>query len=216
MKVIIIDIDDTLIDSVNRTKIIVESILECEISINDMLEKNLEQIFNKYADDIQRSKANELKQQFQDTLLCKNDTGIDLMKLNQPIPTAASVLQLWNEHFKLIYLTGRLERIRDLTLSELERFGFPVQNSNLYMIKNEDTLFKIPFPVIRKKQLTHITSTIDHETILRVVDDFPGYFLCYEELLIPERYGYCHGRKKPQDFFKNGATRVFKNWNELI
>ncbi|WP_455463924.1 hypothetical protein [Candidatus Hodarchaeum mangrovi] len=74
MKVILIDIDDTLIDSLERTKAIAESILECEIRMGDMLNLDLEQIFFKYTDNSQKSHTNELRQLFRDTLLYKNRT----------------------------------------------------------------------------------------------------------------------------------------------
>ncbi len=74
MKAILIDIDDTLIDSLERTKAIAESILECEIRMGDMLNLDLEQIFFKYTDNSQKSHTNELRQLFRDTLLYKNRT----------------------------------------------------------------------------------------------------------------------------------------------
>ncbi|NHJ01372.1 MAG: hypothetical protein EAX86_04480 [Candidatus Heimdallarchaeota archaeon] len=216
MKTILIDIDDTLIDSIPRTKAIGELLLDCEISLDDMKNLNLNQVFAKYANDDQKARANELTQQFQDILLCRNSLGIDLMKLNLAIPTAAKVLQLWKNAYQLIYLTGRLEKVRSLTINELKSFGFPIKESNLFMIEKEDQLFKVPLTVTRKEQLTRIFDTIESISIIRVVDDFPGYFPCYKEFSIPERYGFCYGRRDFQDFFKFGATKVFQSWSELI
>ncbi|WP_455463923.1 hypothetical protein [Candidatus Hodarchaeum mangrovi] len=73
------------------------------------------------------------------------------MRLKKPILAAARVIKQWPKQFKSIYITGRLERIKTLTFSELKRFGFPIQDSRLYMIEREDQVFIFPFSYHTKR-----------------------------------------------------------------
>ena len=73
---VIVDIDDTLIDTKPRTKHIMEIVLEREIPLEDLGVLTHEKIFLKYASEIQRTQAKKLTAKFLNLLLCKNEAGI--------------------------------------------------------------------------------------------------------------------------------------------
>lgn len=115
-----------------------ESILNREIPFTDLHRLSQEEIFYKYATQSQKDKSKELRKQFFNLLLCKNETGIELLKYDKAIPFAVDVLQKWKEVCKIIYITGRLKHIRDQTMEELREFGFPVTNTDLIMFEPSD------------------------------------------------------------------------------
>jgi hypothetical protein len=211
---VIIDIDDTLIDTQPRTHQIMETILNRKIALEDLYTLSQEKIFYKYASETQKNKARELKQQFLDLLLCKNSLGIKLFEYDKPIPFAVDVLQRWKDVYKIIYLTGRLKTIRELTLKELREFGFPMLNTDLIMFDPSDWGSGNFLLEARKRLLYSITT---QSTIVRVIDDFPGYFPAYKQVSIPDRIGFCQLKNRSKDdYIKHGATRVIESWEELL
>ena len=70
--------------------------------------------------------------------LCIEEGGADLLDLDSPIPNALEVLKNWWESSKLVYLTGRTENMRQLTLDELEKLGFPTHGTDLEMFTLND------------------------------------------------------------------------------
>ncbi len=54
---IVVDIDDTLLDVRERLRHILNQILDCVVSLNDMSRMTTAQIFNKYASPDQKAKA---------------------------------------------------------------------------------------------------------------------------------------------------------------
>lgn len=210
----IIDIDDTLIDTQPRTHQIMEIILNCEIELEDLYTLSQEGIFNKYATQNQKNNVKILRKQFLGVLLCKNEVGIELLKYNRPIPFAVDVLQKWKGKYKIIYLTGRLKSIRDQTLNELREFGFPMENTELIMFDPSDWGTRNFLLEARKRLLNTITES---STIVKVVDDFPGYFPAYKEVSIPDRIGFHQLKNRSKDdYMTYGATRVIESWEELL
>ena len=213
MKGVLVDIDDTIIDTKSRTKAIMESILNQEITWKDFESLTHEKIFLKYATEKQKSQAKELRVNFLNLLLCKNKAGIESFKYNKPIPHAAELLQMWKENFKIIYLTGRLKIVYDQTIEELNRFGFPTEDAELIMFDpvdwGEGSLLDA-----RKRLMSSIIKRIK---VVRVIDDFPGYFLVYKQFLIPDRIGFKQSKLyEISDYLEKGATRVIENWSQLI
>jgi hypothetical protein len=210
---VIIDIDDTIIDTQPRTHQIMETVLNRKIVLEDLYTLSQEEIFYKYASQNQKDKAKVLRKQFLDIFLCKDELGIELLRFNKPIPFAVDVLQKWNETYKIIYLTGRLNSIRDQTLNELRKANFPVENADLIMFDRSD--WGSGRLVKGRKRLLY--SILKQLTIIRVVDDFPGYFPAYKEVLIPDRIGlyYLKSHSK-DDYITYGATRVIESWNQLL
>ena len=169
------------------------------------------QIFEKYATEEQKPKMRDLQRLFTETMLCKNDEGIKLIERDEPIPYATEALAKWNG--PIVYITGRLEQIRNITQDQLRLFEFPLDNTDLYMFKEEDWKDG-RLGEARRRILDDI---MNKHQVLRVVNDFPGYFPAYRELGISERIGLFYSRSyKHEDFISRGATRVVDSWKELI
>jgi hypothetical protein len=208
----VVDIDDTLISTRERTRGLWRSVLGCDVSIDEIESMNARQIFERYATPEQRPRMRELQAQFTETMLCRNRVGVDLMKLDKPIPYAAEVLREWHSENKIIYFTGRLERVRSETVSQLKTFGFPLEDTELIMFKEEDWGQGRVIEA-RRKTFEGITSG---GSVVRVVDDFPGYFPIYEEYGVPERIGLIRSMMHTErDFLERGATKVVRCWSEL-
>ncbi len=220
MKGVVVDVDDTLIDTGLRIQKVWGLLLNREIPLEVVEAQSLEQIFMKFASRVQKSRVKEYQKRFWDILLCLEEAGAKSLELHRPIPFAADVLQAWSKKIRIIYLTGRTENMRSLTLDELKRFGFPTENTELVMFsptdyarpKGEDT--SGPTQIDTKTKLfSEICATF---SIVRVIDDYPGYFPIFKEFNIPDRIGYLRPKKhKPQQYFEQGATRVIESWKEL-
>ncbi|KPV65171.1 MAG: hypothetical protein AOA65_0429 [Candidatus Bathyarchaeota archaeon BA1] len=101
-----------------------------------------------------------------------------------------------------------------LTLNELERFGFPVNEVELVMpgdIDLEDYLTSA-FNV-RSRLFFSLTKQY---RVVRVVDDYPKFFDIYRQFDVPNRIGLLRPKRfTPQEYFTHGATRVIKEWKQL-
>lgn len=207
---LLIDIDDTLISTKKRTQGLWRYVLGCNVSIEEIETLTAVQIFERYATEQQKPRMRELQRLFTQTMLCLNDVGLKLMEEDEPIPYAVEVLNQWEG--SKVYITGRLEHLRNPTLAQLRLFGFPVDDTMLYMF-NEDDWRGGKLGEARKRILDDIMSK---HHVIKVVDDFPGYFPVYMELGIPERIGLCCSRTyKPEDYLSRGATKVVESWKEL-
>jgi hypothetical protein len=52
--------------------------------------------------------------------------------------------------------------------------------------------------------------------VVRVVDDYPGYFPIYKQFGVPDRIGLLRSRRYSlQQYIDKGATRVVKSWKQL-
>ena len=208
----VIDIDDTLVSTRKRTQGLWKHVLRCVVPLGEIESMTARQIFERYATEEQKPSMRDLQRRFTETMLCKNMEGIRLMELDEPIPYAADVLHRWGEEAEIVYITGRLERIREETVSQLRRFGFPVENTELVMFKEEDWS-KGGVGEARRALMDEIVSA---HSIQCVVDDFPGYFTVYKDYNIPERIGLLQSKMyKSTDFLERGATKVVKSWSEL-
>jgi len=212
---VVVDVDDTLVDTRKRTQKIWEMILGREIPTEDVEKLTARGIFDKHASREQRTQIDELRRDFNDVLLCRNKEGIRLLGLDEPVPLAAETLREWEPHCRLVYLTGRLESLRDATLDELVRFGFPA-DAELVMFDPEDWALQpgVSLADARTRLFSTITERYD---VVRVVDDFPGYFPTYSQFDVPERIGLLRSRLyTPKDYVDRGATRVVESWEELM
>ncbi len=110
--------------------------------------------------------------------------------------------------------------MRSLTLNELKRFGFPTENTKLVMFKPEDYARPKgenpsgPTLVDTKSRLC--SDICKNSNVVRVIDDYPGYFPIFQRLEIPDRIGFINPKKyKPQHYLDRGATRVVESWKEF-
>jgi hypothetical protein len=220
MNSIVVDVDDTLIDTGRRMHKVWKLLLGREIPMEAVETQSMEQIFMKFASQEQKSRIKESQKRFWDILLCLEDTGVPSFELHKPIPFAADVLQSWSKKSELVYLTGRTENMRSLTLKELKKFGFPTENTKLVMFKPEDYARPKgedpsgPTLVDTKSRLC--SDLCKNSNVVRVIDDYPGYFPIFKQLEIPDRVGFLRPKKyKPQQYMDMGATRVVENWKDL-
>jgi len=212
---VVVDVDDTLLDTRRRTQKIWEIVLDREIPLEDVESLTARGIFDKHASREQRAQIDELRREFNDVLLCRNEEGIRLLGLDEPVPFAAEALKEWEPHCRLVYLTGRLEPLRDATFGELARFGFPA-DAELVMFDPEDWGPR-PGASLTDARTRLFSAITERHDVVRVVDDFPGYFPTYRQFDVPERIGLLHSKLyTPQDYVERGATRVVESWEELM
>lgn len=220
MTSVVVDIDDTLICTNSRMQGIWRQILGRDVPLEAVRTLDLEQVFMKFASLEQKARAAYFQKRFWDFVLCVEEAGVDLLRLHEPIPFAADVLQKWSKQCRLVYLTGRTENTRDLTLHELRNFGFPTDKNQLLMFNLEDYARvrgenpSGPTLVDAKSRL--FSSLSKKHNVARVVDDYPGYFPIYKQFQVPERIGLLSsGRYLPQQYIDRGATRVIESWKQL-
>ncbi|MHA2602515.1 MAG: hypothetical protein AM324_010330 [Candidatus Thorarchaeota archaeon SMTZ1-83] len=216
---IVVDIDDTLIDTKRRLHGVWKSLLDTDVTLEDIEMLTLGDIFMRYATSEQKKRMGELRQRFWDLLLCIEERGSELAELDEPIPDAARILRNWSEQAQMVYLTGRPENTRELTLDQLRRFDFPTENAVLSMYLPEDysrARGNETGPTLVEARARLLKQICGEYQVFRVVDDYPGYFTLYREQGIPERVGLCRSRAyTPESFLESGATRVVKGWHEL-
>jgi len=211
MKAAVVDIDDTLLDTSLRMQGIWLHVLGVEIPLSEIETLTLEQIFMRHASTEQRTRISELQRLFFSLLLCEDEKGVELAKLDRPIPDAAETLQAWTQHYRVIYLTGRPEHTRNLTQETLAMYGFPVDNVLMSMVTLQDWKNRVQTKA-RQGLLASLAHDYDVEL---VVDDFPGYFTIYRDLQIPVRIGLRSKKFSASDYIDKGATRVVDDWKEL-
>jgi len=195
-------------------------VLKCEVPLEAVETLSLEQIFIKFASSEQKQRASEFQRRFWDIVLCLDEAGVKSLHLHEPFPFAAEVLRQWSRHSTLAYLTGRTENMRQITMNELRKFGFPTENTELVMFSPEDfarARGADPSGLTLVDAKARLLSTIcKMHNVVRVVDDYPGYFPAYKQFNIPDRIGLLRSRRyTPQDYITRGATRVIQNWKEL-
>ncbi len=220
MNAVVVDIDDTLVDTRLRMQRIWNLMLSREIPIEAIETLGLEQIFMKFASQDQKAKAREFQKRFWSTLLCEEEEGIESLALHKPIPYAADVLHTWSRNTRIAYLTGRTENMRFLTLDELKRFRFPTEKIELVMFRPED--YARPKgenssgPTLIETKSRLCAELCERFEVVRVIDDYPGYFPVFTRLKIPDRIGFLHSLKyKSRQYLDKGATRVIRSWKEL-
>jgi len=217
---VVVDVDDTLINTERRMQGVWRELLGREVPVEAIETLGLVQIFEKFASSGQKACANELRKRFWDISLCLENVGIGLAELDEPIAFAPKVLQTWSKHCQLVYLTGRTENTRELTLNQLRKFGFPTDSTQLIMFDVEDYTRARglnpsgPTQVDAKSKL--FSSISKQYNVVRVVDDYPGYFTIYRQFGVPERIGFMRPKRYSlQQYIDRGATRVVESWKQL-
>jgi len=220
MACVVVDIDDTLISTDRRMQGIWRHVLGREVPLEDVETLSLEQVFLKFASAEQKVHAAEFRRRFWNVVLCLEEVGAELLELDEAVPFAADVLQKWSKQCGLVYLTGRTENTRELTLRELVNFGFPTENVQLLMFNVEDYARmggedpSGPTLVDAKARL--LSQLSKKQNVLRVIDDYPGYFAVYKQLGVPERIGLLRSKRySPRDYIEGGAARVVESWKQI-
>jgi len=195
-------------------------VLGCEVPLEAIETLSLEKFFMKFASPKQKQRANEFQKRFWDVTLCLDKVGFESVRLNEAIPFAADVVQQWSKYCRLVYLTGRTENTRDITLNELRKFGFPIESAELVMFSLEDFArtrgLNPSGPTLAEARAQRLSVICETHDVVRAVDDYPGYFSVYRQLNVRDRIGLLRSRRyTPQEYLDKGATRVVKNWKEL-
>lgn len=217
---VVVDVDDTLVDTGRRMQGVWRELLGVAVLLEDVETLSLEQMFIKFASAEQKTRVREFQRRFWDIVLCLDEAGVGLMRLHEAVPFAANVLQKWSRECKLVYLTGRTENMRELTLAELNRFGFPVDGVELMMFRVEDygrvrgvNPSGITLINAKKRLFASLAKRYD---IVRAIDDYPGYFPIFRDFGVPDRIGLLRSKRyKPQQYIEQGATRVIESWKEI-
>lgn len=212
MVCVVVDIDDTLINTQQRVRKAWSLVLGHEIPLEVVETLSSRQIFEKFA-----ASDQELWNKFWRLLLCFDHSGIELLKLDESIPFATDVLRKWSSLATITYFTGRPESSRELTLDELKRFAFPTENAQLMMFDPEDwENFKSVQSLVGARSRVFASISKQHD-IVRVIDDYPHFFNVYRQFSVPDRIGLLRPKRfLPQDYLNHGATRVIETWSELL
>ena len=220
MATVVVDVDDTLISTDKSMQGVWREVLNREIPLEAVEALSLEQIFMKYASPEQKARASEFQRRFWNIVLCLENIGVKLVELQEPVSFAADALQKWSKQCTLVYLTGRTENTRDLTLGQLEKFGFPTDNIQLTMLILEDYArvrgVNPSGPTVVDAKSRLFSAISKEQNVVRVIDDFPGYFPVFKQFGVPERIGLLRPKRySPQDYIDQGATRVVESWKQL-
>lgn len=216
---VVVDVDDTLIDTARRTQAVWHEILNRNIPLEAVHALNTRQIFERYASADQKARVREIQKRFWDIVLCIEKIGVDLLKFEEPVPFAAETLQAWSKQCMLVYLTGRPETTRSSSLQKLKEFGFPTEKVELVMYRLGDyarARGEPTGPTLVEARHGLFSSICKRHNVARVVDDYPGYFTIYKKFNIPERIGLRRSKLfSQQDYIKRGATKVVESWEQL-
>jgi hypothetical protein len=213
MDAIVVDIDDTLVSTDRRRHAAWCRVLGREISLEEVESQGSREILRRYA-----FSSRKIWEKFWMLTLCVEEGGADLLELDKPIPNALEIIQRWKEKHKLVYITGRTENMRQLTIDELRRFGFPTHETELEMFTLKDWIqfFSSTASVVKTRSKI-FSSIFKRYNVVRVIDDFPGFFAAYREYTVPDKVGLLRKKRfSSREYLDNGATRVVKNWKQLL
>lgn len=213
MEAIVVDIDDTLVNTEYRRNAAWRRVLCREIPMEVTESSSSREILRRYAFSDQR-----VWEKFWLLVLCIEEGGADLLELDRPVPYASEVLKNWGKSYKLVYITGRTENMRQLTLDQLRRFEFPTSKTDLEMFTLKDwiSFFSSASSVIKTRSEI-FSSILKRYNVIRVVDDFPDFFDAYKKHHVPDKIGLLRKKRfSRKDYLVNGATRVVENWRQLL
>jgi hypothetical protein len=195
-------------------------VLSREVPLEAVESLEQKQIFLTYASEEQKKSSPKFQRRFWDLVLCLDKLGVELLALDEPVPSAAEVVKEWNRRSEILYVTGRTENTRKLTISELESFDFPIVTTRLFMLRIEDysgILEENPKgPTLAEAKAQLFSSVAVSRRVIRVVDDFPDCFPVYKQLEVPDRIGYHVKRFPLAKYAEKGATRVVESWSDLL
>jgi hypothetical protein len=208
---VVVDVDDTIVNTQRRIQGVWRYVLGHEIPLQAIESLSSRQILEKFG-----SSNKKLWKRFWKVLLCSEEVGLELLKLDKPITFAADVLQRWSKQCMLIYLTGRPQNMRDLTFSELEKFGFPTERMQLEMFSLQDWADFSSVGSLVEARFRLFSSISKQHNVIRVIDDTPRFFTVYQQFDVPDRIGLLRPKRfSPQDYLSQGATRVVETWKQL-
>lgn len=213
MLAVVVDIDDTLVDTSRRRWAAWCHVLGRELPLEVVEKHESRDILRIYA-----SSDGEVWERFWKVLLCWEDEGITLLNQDTPFSDAANVVRRWGKELRVVYFTGRSGNMYDLTLDELGKFGFPVEEVDLVMMSLKDWNLYLKSKASTIQLRSKLFSSVHARCqIVRVVDDIPSFFPIYKEFEVPERIAIQRSKiySRPE-YFSQGATKVVNQWKELF
>ncbi len=213
MDAVVVDIDDTIVGTDLRRHAAWCQVLGREIPLQDVASQSSRKILEKHA-----FSDKDIWKKFWMLILCVEEGGADLLDVDRPIPHALEVLQKWSENYKLVYLTGRTRNMRQLTLDQLSRFGFPTSGIELEMFRIKEWMnFLSSQSSVLEARSRLFSKIAKRHRVSRVVDDYPGFFVAYRKHPVPDKVGLLRKQRfSLRDYLANGATRVVENWKQLL
>lgn len=200
---ILIDVDDTLINTNGRKHAVWSKVIGLEIPCFEVESLSSREIMRRYR------VGEDLWFKFWRIMLCLDDVGERFLAFDEPMPNAVDVVRGWSESFDLAYITGRTENMRKLTVEELRKFNFPVDKDGLYMCPDLQAFLSSPVEV-RRRIVEEATS---ERRVICVVDDYPKYFSVYAES-IPLRIGLLRPKRyRAKDYY--GASLLVGGWGQI-
>ena len=212
MDCVVVDIDDTVLDTTMRMQAIWRELLGREVPAEAVETMGLRQIFEEYATPQQMENVREHQTRFFRLLLCEEELGFDFAQLDEAIPYAADTVNAWAIHSHIVYLTGRTENTRSHTFESLRMHGFPSEDAEMFMVSAED--WHSGRAADARRAL--LSDLVNRCKVVRVVDDYPGYFPMYAEAGLPDRVGFLRPMHTQAAYMDKGATRVVGGWRELF
>ena len=209
---VVVDIDDTVLDTPMRMQAIWRELLGREVPAEAVETMGLRQIFEEYATPQQMENVREHQTRFFRLLLCEEELGFDFAQLDEAIPYAADTVNVWAIHSHIVYMTGRTENTRSHTLESLRMHGFPSEDAEMFMVSAED--WHSGRAADARRAL--LSDLVNRCKVVRVVDDYPGYFPMYAEAGILDRVGFLRPMHTQAAYMEKGATRVVDGWRELF
>ncbi|MFH1415804.1 MAG: nucleoside monophosphate kinase, partial [Elusimicrobiota bacterium] len=172
--VAVFDINFTLLDNRGKMQRIIEEFAaENEDKYPDLKKQLVSLTEDKIVYDIKNSLRNigledeKLLSEIEEYFFEKFFRG-EFRDYDRPVPGAAEyVNRLHDMGVKIIYLTGNWESFRDTRAADLEKFGFPLDEKSVLMMKPDDDRSK-----------THVFKPIEiktiNEPVIAVFDDQPA------------------------------------------
>lgn len=213
MDAVVVDIDDTIVSTDRRRHAAWCRVLGREIPLQEVESQSSRAILERYA-----FSDRKIWERFWMFTLCVEESGVDLLELDKPIPYAPEALQKWSKSYKLIYLTARTKNMRQLTLGQLRRFGFPASGTELEMFAINDWMnyFSSKSSVVETRSLI-FSRILKRHNVIRVVDDYPGFFVAYRRHQVPDKVGLLRKKRfSRREYLDSGATRVVETWEQLL
>jgi hypothetical protein len=210
---VVVDIDDTLVDTNRRRWAAWRHVLGRELPLKVVEEHESRDILRTYA-----SSKNAVWERFWRVLLCWEEEGVELLNLDTPIPYAADVVRRWNEDHRVVYFTGRSVNMHDLTLEKLAKFGFPIEEVDLVMLSLDDWHLYLNSKASALELRSKLFASVHAKyRIVRVLDDIPRFFSIYKKFEVPERIAIQRSKVySRQEYFSQGATKVVNKWKQLL
>lgn len=203
---VLIDIDDCIINNLRRKKAILEYILNRRVKYKDIIGKRIVETLSLY---LPKEKVPEFNRKFWEIALCVEEIGRNFLHLDKAEPYSRKVIKKLSNKFEIIYITNRLERMKEDTTLSLKRLGFPNYEMNFHA--DDHTFYE------RENARRNVLSKLPKEyEYVFVVDDIPENFKAYLEFGISNILGFMKYVETDENkYYLNGAKLVFKSWKDF-